>query len=51
MVNNMDRYKCWDCEKEIHFVQIDEETKKKLLKDNKGFMYLICRNCQDNEDY
>jgi hypothetical protein len=46
----MDKYKCWDCDKEVKDVHFDEETKKKCPKTMDGFMLLICNDCKDNED-
>ena len=46
----MDKYKCWDCEKEIENISFDEETKKKCPKDVvTGVMYIICNDCKDND--
>ncbi|MEQ2529173.1 hypothetical protein WMO40_21090 [Bacillaceae bacterium CLA-AA-H227] len=47
----MEKYKCWDCEKEVENVNFDEETKKKCPKDKKGFLLIICNDCKNNEDY
>jgi ribosomal protein S27E len=46
----MDKYKCWDCRKEIKDVFFDEETKMKCLKTVDGFMLIICDDCKENED-
>jgi phage FluMu protein Com len=46
----MDKYKCWDCEKEIEDVNFDEETKKKCPRDINGVYFIICNDCKDNDD-
>ena len=47
---NEGRYKCWDCEKEIFDVLVDEENQKTLPMDMEGFRLLICRDCAEQED-
>lgn len=48
----MDKYICWDCEKEIENVNLDEETKAKCPRDVvTGVRYIICNDCKDKEDY
>jgi hypothetical protein len=47
----MDKYRCWDCEKEIKNVNFDEETKKECHRDRDGAYFIICNECKDNEDY
>ena len=49
--NEIDRYKCWDCEKEIENVQLSEESKKKCPRTLSEFLLIICNECIDNEDY
>lgn len=46
---NDGRYKCWDCDKEIFHVHLDEETKKRLPMDLHGFRSLICQACSEDE--
>ena len=48
---NDGRYKCWDCNKEIFVVEIDEETKNSLPMDLEGFRSLLCEDCVKNDDY
>lgn len=47
----MDKYKCWDCEKELGDLQFDEDKKKKMPRDAvEGFLYVICKECWDNDE-
>lgn len=48
--DNMERYKCWDCEKEVKNVNFDDERKKKCPRTMDGFLLIICKDCIDNED-
>jgi DNA-directed RNA polymerase subunit RPC12/RpoP len=47
----MEKYKCWDCHKEVKDVQLAEEIKKKCPKTMDGYFLIICDDCKDNEDY
>lgn len=47
----MEKYKCWDCKKEIKGVELDDKIKNKCPKTLDGFFLIICDNCMDNEDY
>lgn len=47
---NDGRYKCWDCDKELFDVVLDEKTKQSAPMDLNGFRSLICQECGQKED-
>lgn len=51
LTRDSNRYKCWDCEKELGDLHFDDELKKKCPIDMDGFLRVICNDCKDNDDY
>lgn len=46
----IDKYKCWDCEKEIENVDLPKEISDKCPRDLEGYKYIICTECGLLED-
>ena len=45
------RYKCWDCEKELPHIVLDQKIKEKCPLGIDGYRYILCEDCQEKEDY
>lgn len=45
LADKQDKYKCWDCEKEMLNVVIPDDIKKKCPIDFKGYRLIICKDC------
>lgn len=43
----IDKYKCWDCHREIKDVNFDDETKKKCAVTPNGYLLIICNSCEE----